>query len=108
MPVIERVTADVAWTAAAKPAERVIPVDPAAYILFRKCDLQPPETGMYSMADLDAKLVGLSISERMEAKTHLRAAGLLRSAGPSPPDSGGGHGQGAVPAVRSGVPAAGA
>jgi len=47
-------------------------------VLFRKCDLRPPEAGPYTdMAALNAKLSGLTISGRMETKTHLANAGLL-------------------------------
>jgi hypothetical protein len=70
MPTIDRVD-----TAAAN--ERVVVVLDSAIILFRKCGLQPPTIGQYDVVELDQKLAALSVSERIEAKTHLRAAGLV-------------------------------
>ena len=53
-------------------AERIITVPDAAMVLFRRIGLKPPESGTYSMTDLDAKLAPLSSTERMQAKTYLQ------------------------------------
>jgi hypothetical protein len=73
MPMIDRIDT------AAAPTERVVVVPDNALLLFRKAGLQPPTVGQFDLVDLDAKLAAssLTVSERFEAKTHLRAVGLL-------------------------------
>lgn len=59
--------------------DRVVPVNRQAFTLFNRIGLVPPDSGPFDPAALDEHLdkSGISISERMQVKSHLRHAGLL-------------------------------
>lgn len=65
--------------ASAAASDRVIHVNRQAFSLFARLGIQPPESGQFDPAALDETLdkSGATTSERMEAKSHLRHAGLL-------------------------------
>ena len=67
MPTIARIDT------VSAPTERIVIVPDQAAALFRRIGLTPPLEGQFNMTELDAKLASLTISERFEAKTHLRA-----------------------------------
>jgi hypothetical protein len=61
---------------------RIVLVNAYALKALNSAGLVPPDTGQFNIAELDAKLAGLDISERMRIKGHLRAAGLLPTGRP--------------------------
>src|SRR4051794_33310670 len=66
---IQRVSSEEDRTIYAASTPRAVIVPDAALVLFRRVGLTPPEAGPYTdMVALNAKLSGLTIAERMEAK----------------------------------------